>query len=71
MKIEGVQTKEDAKWYFGKRIAYVYRAKTEIKGTKFHVMWGKVRRSHGSSGAVRTKWHKNIPPAPSGPSAAS
>eukprot|EP00429_Kryptoperidinium_foliaceum_P075600 CAMPEP_0176227362 /NCGR_PEP_ID=MMETSP0121_2-20121125/22727_1 /TAXON_ID=160619 /ORGANISM="Kryptoperidinium foliaceum, Strain CCMP 1326" /LENGTH=76 /DNA_ID=CAMNT_0017566637 /DNA_START=67 /DNA_END=294 /DNA_ORIENTATION=+ len=27
VKIDGVQTKEDAQWYFGKRIAYIYRAK--------------------------------------------
>lgn len=60
VKIDGVRTKEDAKWYFGRRIAYVYRAKKEIKGTKFRVMWGKVRRSH-RSGVVRTRWQKNTP----------
>ena len=31
----------------GKRIAYVYRGKREIRGTKIRVIWGKVRRTHG------------------------
>merc|ERR1719293_188569 len=62
VKIEGVHTKEDARWYFGKKIAYVYKGKREIKNSKFRVMWGKVRRAHGNSGVVRTKWNKNIPP---------
>merc|ERR1719436_1932142 len=62
VKIDGVLTKEDASWYIGKRIAYVYKAKKEKKGSKFRVMWGYVRRTHGNSGMVRTKWRKNIPP---------
>lgn len=31
----------------GKKIAYVYRASREIRGTKLRVMWGKVTRPHG------------------------
>lgn len=31
VQIDGVRTKEDAEWYFGKRIAYIYRAKKETK----------------------------------------
>ncbi|KAF7351129.1 hypothetical protein MSAN_01675400 [Mycena sanguinolenta] len=34
IQIEGVATKEDAQFYLGKRIAYVYRAKREIQGSK-------------------------------------
>jgi ribosomal protein L35AE/L33A len=40
IQIEGVATKEDAQFYLGKRIAYVYRAKREIQGSKVRVIWG-------------------------------
>ncbi len=62
LKIDGVRTREDAAWYYGKRVAYVYKAKKEVKNSKFRVMWGKVRRAHGNSGVVRAKFLKNIPP---------
>ena len=39
-------------FYLGKRLAYVYKAKTLKKGTKFRVMWGKVREQRGSPLAV-------------------
>ncbi|KAF8918246.1 translation protein [Mucidula mucida] len=40
LQIEGVATKEDAQFYLGKRVAYVYKAKREIKGSKVRVIWG-------------------------------
>ncbi|CAE7777683.1 RPL35AC [Symbiodinium necroappetens] len=70
LKIDGVRTKEDTQFYIGKRVAYVYKVKKEVKHSKFRVMWGKIRRSHGNSGAVRAKFVKNIPPK-AGPSRAS
>ncbi|KAL5513196.1 RPL33B [Sanghuangporus sanghuang] len=60
--IEGVGTKEDAQFYLGKRIAYVYRAKREINGSKVRVIWGRVTRPHGNSGVVKGKFRSNIPP---------
>merc|ERR1719440_2641601 len=62
LKIEGVRTQEDAGFYCGKRVAYVFKAKKEVKNSKFRVMWGKIRRPHGQSGVVRAKFTKNIPP---------
>lgn len=40
IQIEGVATKEEAQFYLGKRIAYVYRAKREVNGSKVRVIWG-------------------------------
>ena len=53
IKIEGVDTPKSAEFYNGKRIAYVYRAKKEIRGTKIRVIWGKVTRPHGTSTCIR------------------
>merc|ERR1712138_138591 len=63
IKIQGVDDTEDTKFYLGKKIMYMYRAKTEKDGTRFRVMWGKVCRAHGTSGVVRAKFTKNLPPS--------
>jgi len=62
IKIEGVDDTKAATFYNGKRIAYVYRGKTEVRGTKIRVIWGKVTRPHGNSGVVRAQFKKNLPP---------
>merc|ERR1740138_370836 len=62
LKIDGVRTREDTQYYLGKRVAYVFKAKREVKNSKYRVMWGKVRRPHGNSGVVRAKFSKAIPP---------
>lgn len=49
IQIEGVDNPKDASFYLGKRIAYVYRGKREIRGSKIRVIWGKVTRTHGKS----------------------
>ncbi|KAK1234260.1 60S ribosomal protein L33B [Marasmius sp. AFHP31] len=62
LQIEGVATKEDAQFYLGKRVAFVYKAKREIQGSKVRVIWGRVTRPHGSSGVVKSKFRSNLPP---------
>ncbi|KAK5073417.1 60S ribosomal protein L33B [Exophiala xenobiotica] len=62
VKIEGVDSSNDAQFYLGKRVAYIYRAGRERQGTKIRVIWGKVTRPHGNSGVVRAKFNHNLPP---------
>ncbi|KAK5706785.1 60S ribosomal protein L33B [Elasticomyces elasticus] len=62
IKIEGVDDPKAASFYLGKKIAFVYRGKREIRGTKIRVIWGKVTRPHGNSGLVRAQFKHNLPP---------
>ncbi|RXK38987.1 50S small subunit ribosomal protein L33-b [Tremella mesenterica] len=61
IQIEGVDSKEDARAYLGKRVAYVYKAKRVINGSKIRVIWGRVSRPHGNSGKVKSKFRSNLP----------
>lgn len=63
VQIDGVHNQDDARFYLGKRIAYVYRGTKQVRGTKVRVIWGRVTRPHGNSGVVRAKFATNIPPA--------
>ncbi|KAK8205295.1 60S ribosomal protein L33B [Zalaria obscura] len=62
IKIEGVESPEAANFYLGKKVAFVYRASKEVRGTKIRVIWGKVTRPHGNSGVVRAQFRNNLPP---------
>lgn len=63
IQIEGVNTVEEVNWYLGKRVAYVYKAKTKKNGTLYRSMWGRVIKPHGNSGVVRATFRKNLPPS--------
>lgn len=67
LKVEGCKTAHDARWYCGKKAAFVYKAKRKTKvpnkpiKNKMRVIWGKVTRPHGHTGKVRAKFDINLP----------
>merc|ERR1711874_779898 len=62
IQLENVNARSDVDFYKGKKLAYIYKAKTKKMGSKFRCIWGKVTRPHGNSGVVRAKFRKNLPP---------
>merc|ERR1712093_147704 len=55
IQIEGVSDTKGANFYLGKKVAFVYRASKEVRGSKIRVIWGTISRTHGNSGMVRAK----------------
>ncbi|VDO17938.1 unnamed protein product, partial [Brugia timori] len=58
LKLEGVYNKQDAQWYVGKRVLYVYKAhkKTRVHGktpSRVRAIWGRITRVHGNAGTVK------------------
>merc|ERR1712038_132 len=62
LHLQGVKCREDTPFYMGKRVAYVYKAKTLKRGSRWRTIWGKIVRFHGSKGCVRAKFRRNLPP---------
>ena len=71
VRIENVCTKEDASWYTGKRVAYVYHgyktkrcvrwSKAPARRSNTRASWGRVVKPHGGSGSVRVKFTNPLP----------
>jgi large subunit ribosomal protein L35Ae len=64
LRVEGVKSSEDAKWYVGKRVAYVYRGRRsneEKRITKHRSIQGRIISTHGNNGVVRASFNHNLP----------
>eukprot|EP00759_Apiculatamorpha_spiralis_P014168 PhF_6_TR20851/c2_g1_i2/m.30046/K02917/RP-L35Ae, RPL35A; large subunit ribosomal protein L35Ae len=71
LSINDVNTSDEAKWYQGKRIAYVYKSpkrrscfksrQRTLRRSHTRVIWGRVVKPHGGSGAVRAFFRPNLP----------
>jgi large subunit ribosomal protein L35Ae len=59
IKIRGCDSKEDAEFYLGKKVAFVTKSSS---ASGYQVNWGKVCRHHGSNGIVRCRFHRDLPP---------
>jgi large subunit ribosomal protein L35Ae len=62
LKIKGVNDKKDTPFYFGKKVAFIYKAKNTKQNSRFRVIWGKIAKAHGNNGSVRAKFARNLPP---------
>lgn len=62
LKLDGVNDTTSSKYYYGKKVAFIYKAQATKAGSKFRVVWGKVTTAHGSNGVVRAKFAKNLDP---------
>jgi large subunit ribosomal protein L35Ae len=60
LQVDGVNDSKAGSFYHGKKVAYIYKAKTAVSGSKFRVVWGKVIRSHGTNGVLRAKFSTNL-----------
>ncbi|PGH23868.1 hypothetical protein AJ80_02117 [Polytolypa hystricis UAMH7299] len=54
IKLEGVDDSKAASFYLGKKVAFVYRAKREVQGSKIRVIWGKVTRPHAAEALFKS-----------------
>lgn len=61
LKIDGVNSKEEAQWYVGKKVCSPITSKNVDKSKTGN--WGVITQVHGNSGVVRAKFDRNLPPA--------
>ena len=60
--IQNCKDRSGAKFYQGKKVAYIQKVKNTVNNTRFRVQWGKVMAPHGNAGAVRCNFSHNLPP---------
>ena len=58
LEINGVCSKEEAKFYVGKKVVSMYK---DAEGNEAY-NWGEITLEHGNSGVVRAKFDRNLPP---------
>ena len=73
IRIDDVNTKQDAVFYTGKRACYVYHGYKQKRCVRWNqaparrsntrAIWGRVTKVHGGSGAIRAKFSSNLPAA--------
>lgn len=73
VRVENVNTRDDANWYIGKRVCYVYHgkkvrrcvrwSKAPARRSTTRALWGRVSRPHGNSGMLRVKFNGATIPA--------
>lgn len=61
LRLEGVNDRTAAQWYFGKRVVYIYKTKSGQKDKRFRTIWGRISRAHGNTGAVLARFSSNLP----------
>jgi len=71
LRIDDVNTKRDAEFYAGKRVAYVYHgykvkrcvrwSKAPVRRSNTRAVWGRVTKPHGNAGTVRAKFAQALP----------
>ena len=61
LKIQGVEEEKGARYYFGKRVVYIFKGQKKIGKTRFRTIWGRVARTHGAKGVVIARFKPNLP----------
>ena len=69
--INDVANANEAKFYLGKRVAYIYKAAKRSKcfksrqvpkrRSRTRIIWGRITKAHGGSGAVKARFSPNLP----------
>lgn len=61
LQLQGVNDRQAAQWYFGKRVVYVFKSAAS-KTKKFRTIWGRIATTHGNNGKVLARFAHNLPP---------